>query len=51
VLEQNAAAQAFYAAQGGSSVERELSGPFPGGGYAFSFRYAWPDLCRLAGPG
>lgn len=51
VLEQNAAAQAFYAAQGGSNVERELSGPFPGGGYAYSFRYAWPDLSRLAGPG
>lgn len=49
VLEQNAAAQAFYAAQGGSRVERELSGPFPGGGYAFAFRYAWPDPSELAG--
>jgi GNAT superfamily N-acetyltransferase len=48
VLEQNAAAQAFYAAQGGSRVGRELSGPFPGGGYAFAFRYAWPDLGQLA---
>lgn len=51
VLEQNTAAQAFYAAQGGSRAGRELSGPFPGGGYAYSFRYAWPDLSRLAGPG
>jgi ribosomal protein S18 acetylase RimI-like enzyme len=48
VLEQNVAAQAFYQAQGGSSVERELAGPFPGGGYAFSFRYVWPDLSNLA---
>jgi GNAT superfamily N-acetyltransferase len=49
VLEQNAAAQAFYEAQGGSRVGRELAGPFPGGGYAFAFRYAWPDPARLAG--
>lgn len=48
VLEQNVAAQAFYQAQGGSRIERELAGPFPGGGYAFSFRYAWPDLSTLA---
>jgi GNAT superfamily N-acetyltransferase len=48
VLEQNTAAQAFYAAQGGSNVERELSGPFPGGGYAFGCRYAWRGLSRLA---
>jgi ribosomal protein S18 acetylase RimI-like enzyme len=48
VLEQNTAAQAFYGAQGGSCVQRELAGPFPGGGYAFSFRYAWPDLSKLA---
>jgi GNAT superfamily N-acetyltransferase len=51
VLEQNAAAQAFYAAQGGSNVGRELTGPFPGGGYAYSIRYAWPDLSGLADPG
>jgi GNAT superfamily N-acetyltransferase len=49
VLEQNAAAQAFYAAHGGRRVERELSGPFPGGGYAYAFRYAWPDPSELAG--
>jgi ribosomal protein S18 acetylase RimI-like enzyme len=49
VLEQNGAAQAFYAAQGGRRVKRELSGPFPGGGYAFAFRYAWPDPSVLAG--
>lgn len=44
VLEQNTAAQAFYQAHGGICVERELVGPFPGGGHAFCFRYAWPDL-------
>ena len=49
VLEQNVAAQAFYQAQGGSCVERELAGPFPGGGYAYSFRYAWTDLAKLTG--
>jgi ribosomal protein S18 acetylase RimI-like enzyme len=49
VLEQNTAAQAFYQAHGGICVERELAGPFPGGGHAFSFRYAWPDLSKLAG--
>jgi ribosomal protein S18 acetylase RimI-like enzyme len=48
VLEQNTAAQAFYQSQRGRCVARELAGPFPGGGYAFSFRYAWPDLSRLA---
>jgi ribosomal protein S18 acetylase RimI-like enzyme len=48
VLEQNAAARAFYAAQGGRRAGRELSGPFPGGGYAFSLRYAWPDPSVLA---
>jgi ribosomal protein S18 acetylase RimI-like enzyme len=47
VLEQNTAAQAFYDSQGGSRVERKLSGPFPGGGRAYTFRYAWPDLSRL----
>jgi ribosomal protein S18 acetylase RimI-like enzyme len=51
VLEQNTAAQAFYQAQGGRPVERQLTGPFPGGGQAYSFRYAWPDLSRLATPG
>jgi GNAT superfamily N-acetyltransferase len=30
VLEQNAAARAFYAAHGGRRAGRELSGPFPG---------------------
>ncbi len=24
------------------------AGPFPGGGHAFSCRYAWPDLSALA---
>ncbi|HEY2504993.1 MAG TPA: GNAT family N-acetyltransferase [Streptosporangiaceae bacterium] len=51
VLEQNSTAQAFYSSQGGSSVERHLAGPFPGGGHAYSFRYAWPDLSGLIGPG
>jgi ribosomal protein S18 acetylase RimI-like enzyme len=49
VLEQNTAAQAFYQAHGGICVERELAGPFPGGGHAFSFRYAWPNLAKLTG--
>jgi GNAT superfamily N-acetyltransferase len=49
VLEQNAAAQAFYAAHGGRRAGRALSGPFPGGGYAYSLRYAWPDPSVLAG--
>jgi ribosomal protein S18 acetylase RimI-like enzyme len=48
VLEQNTAAQAFYYAQGGRRTGRELSGPFPGGGRAFSLRYAWPDPSTLA---
>jgi GNAT superfamily N-acetyltransferase len=48
VLEQNTAAQAFYRRQGGRCVERELSGPFPGGGYAYSRRYAWPARNRTA---
>lgn len=49
VLEQNTAAQAFYQAHGGVRVERLLTGPFPGGGHAYTFRYAWPDLSELAG--
>jgi len=51
VLEQNTAAQAFYAARDGREAGRELRGPFPGGGTAFGFRIAWPDpsvLCRSA---
>jgi ribosomal protein S18 acetylase RimI-like enzyme len=48
VLEQNTAAQAFYQAQGGRQVERQLAGPFPGGGQAYSFRYAWRDLSSVA---
>jgi ribosomal protein S18 acetylase RimI-like enzyme len=50
VLEQNTAAQAFYEAKGGIRVERQLTGPLPGGGQAYSFRYAWPDLSTLADP-
>jgi predicted N-acetyltransferase YhbS len=49
VLEQNLAAQAFYRAQGGSCVERKLAGPFPGGGHAFSLRFAWQDLSGPVG--
>jgi ribosomal protein S18 acetylase RimI-like enzyme len=48
VLEQNVAAQAFYEAQGGRRVERVTAGPFPGGGYAPAFRYAWPDIATLS---
>jgi GNAT superfamily N-acetyltransferase len=46
VLEQNHAAQAFYEARGGIRVERALAGPFPGGGHAYSLRYAWKDLSQ-----
>jgi GNAT superfamily N-acetyltransferase len=43
VLEQNEAAQHFYDARGGTRGDRELGGPFPGGGHAYKIRYAWPD--------
>lgn len=48
VLEQNIAAQGFYAAQGGARIERRAVVP-PGGdpsrlnGAPMCFRYAWPD--------
>jgi ribosomal protein S18 acetylase RimI-like enzyme len=44
VLDQNAAAQAFYDARGGTRVETTLRGPFPGGGMAVGHRYFWPDV-------
>jgi ribosomal protein S18 acetylase RimI-like enzyme len=47
VLEQNAAAQAFYDSRGGTAVERTVRGPFPGGGTAFGLRYAWSDPSTL----
>ena len=47
VLEQNEAAQAFYASRGGTCVGSVLRGPFPGGGRAIGYRYAWPDPSRL----
>ena len=47
VLEQNAAAQAFYERRGGERHERQLGGPYPGGGRAFKLRYAWPDPSLL----
>jgi ribosomal protein S18 acetylase RimI-like enzyme len=43
VLEQNEAAQAFYEARRGQRADRRLAGPFPGGGRAYTIRYAWPD--------
>ncbi|HEX4092679.1 MAG TPA: GNAT family N-acetyltransferase [Trebonia sp.] len=52
VLEQNVAAQAFYAARGGSCVETAEVSP-PGGepdrlnGSPRSFRFVWPDPARL----
>jgi len=52
VLEQNAAAQAFYAARGGACVERAKD-TAPGGdpanlnGQPMMLRYAWPDPSRL----
>ncbi|HWE61051.1 MAG TPA: GNAT family N-acetyltransferase [Chloroflexota bacterium] len=48
VLDQNRAAQSFYAACGGTDVETTLRGPFPGGGRALSHRMAWPDAAALA---
>ena len=50
VLEQNAAAQAFYDARGGTPVERRVAGPFPGGGSAPVLLYAWPDPSTLIDP-
>jgi ribosomal protein S18 acetylase RimI-like enzyme len=47
VLDQNTAAQAFYAARGGTPVETQLRGPFPGGGNALGHRYFWPDASLL----
>jgi ribosomal protein S18 acetylase RimI-like enzyme len=47
VLDQNTAAQAFYSARGGSRVETQLRGPFPGGGRALGHRYHWSDPDRL----
>jgi GNAT superfamily N-acetyltransferase len=47
VLEQNSAAQVFYAARGGVNVERRMGGPFPGGGTAPVFLIAWPDPSSL----
>lgn len=48
VLAQNTAAQAFYAACGGTKVETTVRGPFPGGGSALGHRMAWPDAAALA---
>jgi ribosomal protein S18 acetylase RimI-like enzyme len=47
VLDQNTAAQSFYAACGGRSVETTLQGPFPGGGRALGQRIVWPDAAAL----
>jgi len=49
VLAQNTAAQGFYQARGGTCVEERLGGPFPGGGRAPVFCYAWPDPRVLTG--
>jgi ribosomal protein S18 acetylase RimI-like enzyme len=54
VLEQNRAAQTFYAALGGERVERDVVEP-PGGdpsrlnGIPVKLRYAWPDPAALLG--
>jgi ribosomal protein S18 acetylase RimI-like enzyme len=54
VLAQNTAAQQFYRALGGTSVERALVSP-PGGvparlsGAPNKLRFAWPDASSLAG--
>jgi ribosomal protein S18 acetylase RimI-like enzyme len=47
VLDQNTAAQVFYGARGGSRVETQVRGPFPGGGRALGHCYHWPDPDRL----
>ena len=47
VLDQNTAGQAFYDERGGSRVETQLRGPFPGGGRAMGHRYHWIDPARL----
>ena len=47
VLDQNKAAQAFYAARGGTRVETRLRGPFPGGGTARGHRIAWTNPTQL----
>jgi ribosomal protein S18 acetylase RimI-like enzyme len=46
VLDQNTAGQAFYDERGGSRVETQLRGPFPGGGRALGHRYHWIDPAR-----
>ncbi|HEV2500002.1 MAG TPA: GNAT family N-acetyltransferase [Terriglobia bacterium] len=43
VLDQNKAAQSFYAARGGVCVETAMRGPFPGGGTALGRKISWPD--------
>ena len=43
VLQQNVAAQAFYAAVGGTVVEEELAKHIPGGATARVYRVAWSD--------
>ena len=47
VLDQNTTGQAFYSARGGSRVETEQRGPFPGGGRALGHCYHWPNPDRL----
>jgi ribosomal protein S18 acetylase RimI-like enzyme len=47
VLEQNIAAQGFYAALGGTFVESKMGGPFPGGGGAVALRCSWSDPALL----
>ena len=49
VLDQNSAARSFYDARGGTRVQTELRGPFPGGGHALGHRYFWPDPSVLIG--
>jgi ribosomal protein S18 acetylase RimI-like enzyme len=49
VLQQNAAAQAFYAALGGAVVDEELARPIAGGGSARVYKVAWRDPRVLLG--
>lgn len=50
VLAQNVAAQKFYRARGGTWVEERTAGPFPGGGTAPAYCFAWPDPTALTMP-
>lgn len=47
VLDQNAAARAFYARYGGTTVETAFDDPLPDGSLGHCHRVAWPDAADL----